>query len=155
MKTFFFLALVTFAPGVFATGDIEAAKTSVLALMNAQRAGLGLNPLARSAALEAEIQTHTTDMAEGRIPFGHQNFSLRCQNAREVLGGGNSCGEIVAWGQKTPERVHLAWTNSPGHYNRMTDVRYTHAGLGYFVNDLGRPYWGVLFIKLKPNAVKP
>jgi len=152
-KTFFasLLALLLVTPLARAAevdpAAIEIAKIAVLDLINAQRATLGLNPLEREFALETEIQTHVDDMAEGRVAFGHLGFDGRCDRVRETIGNARSCGEIVAWGQKTPERVHLAWTNSPGHYARMTDVRYTHAGLGYFVNEAGRPYWGILFIR--------
>lgn len=128
---------------------IEANKVAVLDLINAQRVALGLNVLERELILEKQIQVHADDMGEGRIPFGHEGFSVRCQNAREVLKGSKYCGEIVAWGQKTPERVHLAWTNSPGHYARMTDVRYTHAGIGHYITADGKRYWGVLFLRYR------
>ena len=149
MSKIIFAALLCLSSLVHAVdqGELEAAKVSVLTLINAQRATLGLSSLEREMALENEIQIHADDMAAGRIPFGHEGFADRCANARAAMPGSRYCGEIVAWGQKTPERVHLAWTNSPGHYARMTDVRYTHAGFGYFINGQGRPYWGVLFLR--------
>ena len=126
MRALLILILVTSLSAL--ANDTE--KESVLTLINLQRASLGIAAVERDLQLEEVIQLYTEQMAHGVRPFGHGGFNGRCKKSREVVGGGNMCGEILAWGQKTPEQVHTGWTNSPGHYKNMIEPRYNLAGLG-------------------------
>lgn len=119
----------------------------VLALINAQRLQANLPPIATSQALIPLEQAHAEDMAHGRVGFGHDGFALRCHAARVELPGANNCGEIVAWGSKTPDAVVKAWMNSPHHHDAILDPTYNLAGVGISAREDGRRFWGVLFMK--------
>jgi uncharacterized protein YkwD len=116
-------------------------------LVNDHRISIGLRPLTHDQEVAKLAQTHSQDMASGKIAFGHGGFSERCSQARVALGGGNLCGENVAYGQKTPKSVFQSWMNSPGHRANIEQSRYTHSGLGYFQKASNTYYWTHLFIE--------
>lgn len=115
-------------------------------LVNKYRKSIGLKALKYSTTIEDEALDHSTDMANGSL-FGHGGWRGRCQRLRATLGS-NSCGEIVAMGQQTPEAVLKAWLNSPPHRQAIENPQWTHTGIGYAVNAKGRPYWTQMFLKL-------
>lgn len=125
----------------------EAEKEAVLTLINLQRASLGIGAVERDLQLEGVIQSYTEEMANGSRPFGHGGSGERCKKSRELVGGANLCGEIIAWGHKTPESVQAGWTNSLGHYKVMSNSRYNLAGVAIAVTKTGRIYWSVLFLE--------
>ena len=57
-----------------------------------------------------------------------------------------SCGENIAWGQKTPEQVMEGWMNSAGHRANILNASYTEIGVGFYQNASGVNYWSQLFI---------
>lgn len=142
----FLLSFNAFSQEVYGPENIEAYKNEVLALINQQRADLGAGPVERDLQIEEIMQAYNDRMAEGESGFGHHGFSNRCKQARLMVGG-NLCGEILAWGHKSAEKVHLGWTNSPGHYKNMIEKRFTRAGIAFTRNDKGRPYWSVFFLE--------
>ena len=118
-------------------------------LLNDHRTKLGLRPLIHDRDLAQLSTDHSTDMANGTVPFGHSGFSLRCQESRSFLGGGNLCAENVAMGQKTPQGVFYAWLSSSGHRANMEQSRSTHTGFGFKQNQKGTYYWTQIFIELE------
>ena len=126
---------------------VEQLKVEVMELINARRVSLGLTPVERDMAIEAVIQDHNDDMASGRRRFSHDGLSNRCKKIREELAGGNLCGEILAWGHRSPEAVHVGWISSPGHNRAMIEPRYNRAGFAYTKNAKSRQYWSVLFLE--------
>lgn len=125
----------------------EAYKVQVLNLINSYRDSKGVVRLLRTLALENQVQAHTHDMSDRQVAFGHSGMSGRCERSREELGGGNSCGEIVAWGQSTPQEVFDAWIASPQHRERIVQGNYNRAGVGFSLDDNGYAYWGILFLE--------
>lgn len=133
--------------GQVEAAQVSEAKASLLQLVNAHRQALGLSQLLNTSALENQIQIHTDDMAFERADFGHEGMSSRCREARADLGGGNSCGEIVARGQRTVQAAFDAWLNSAGHKARLEDSRYNRVGIGLTVDAREKPYWGMIFLQ--------
>lgn len=117
-------------------------------LINNHRASIGLRALIANDDMDAIAKTHSVNMANGSVAFGHDGFSARCSAARTALGGGNWCGENVAWGQKTPQAAFTAWMGSPGHKANIESTRATHSGFGFALNSSGRYYWTQIFTQL-------
>lgn len=123
--------------------------TEFMALVNNHRKSLGLNPVIHNEALGIIAKTHSTDMAEGTVAFGHTGFSARCTEGKTVLGGGNLCAENVAMGQKSAQAVFTSWMNSAGHRANIEQSRVTHTGFGYKLSQTGTYYWTQIFIELE------
>jgi uncharacterized protein YkwD len=117
-------------------------------LINNHRVSIGLTPLIHDEGLAEIVLKHSQDMASGAVAFGHGGFSERCSASRSFLGGGNWCGENVAYGQKTPLAAYTAWMNSAGHKANIEQSRATHTGFAYAKNSSGTYYWTQIFIEL-------
>lgn len=128
-----------------ASNNDRSITAELMSLVNDHRRRLGLSPIQHSDPLAVIARTHSQNMAAGRISFGHSGFSERCSKAREVLGGGNLCGENVAKGQKTAQAVFDSWLSSSGHRANIEGSRFTHSGLGYEQSSSGTFYWTHLF----------
>lgn len=130
-------------------GDTTSAtKTEAfMKLINDHRISIGVQPLVHEDELADISTTHSTNMATGVTPFGHDGFSSRCAEGRAILGGGNLCGENVAMGQKTVLAAFTAWMNSPGHRANIEQPRVTRTGFGYAQNSNGTYYWTQIFIE--------
>lgn len=134
------------------TKDEEASASTItgqyVELINNYRISLGLNPLTFEKDMSALATTHSQNMATGPVSFGHTGFSDRCSKSREIMGGGNLCGEIVAQGQTTPQAAFQSWMGSSGHRAKIEEPRYTHTGFGYFKNAKGVMYWTQVFLEV-------
>ena len=117
-------------------------------LVNQHREKRGLQTLDYSPGMSAIIEKHAKNMALGKVKFGHSGSAVRCDRAEKVLGGGNLCGEIVAWGQKDAKKAFQAWLNSPGHRAIIENGRYNQTGFGFYKNKAGRIYWAQIFLEL-------
>lgn len=118
-------------------------------LVNSYRESIGLKALILETDLSAVATTHSGNMAVGSVAFGHTGFTERCNKAREIMGSGNLCGEIVAQGQSTAEKVFASWMGSAGHRAKLEEGRYTHTGFGYFKSASGSLYWTQIFLEVK------
>ncbi len=117
-------------------------------LVNQHRISIGVRPLQLNSGLSQIASQHSLDMANHTVSFGHDGFSLRCADARNVLGGGNLCAENVAMGQSSVQSVFNAWMNSPGHRANIEQARATHTGFGFEQSSGGTYYWTQIFIEL-------
>ena len=54
-----------------------------------------------------------------------------------------SCGENIAWGQRTAAEVMNAWMNSEGHKKNILNSAYVYIGVGRYQD--GRIYWTQIF----------
>lgn len=129
------------------------AQTSVesdfMAMLNAERATLGKNPLSINSCLSTAAYLHSQDMAEQGY-FSHTSLDGRTFDQRIIAAGYTdyvSLGENIAYAYGAPDaaRVYGMWKNSTGHYaNMMGD--FSDAGLGvyskngytYYTLDLGK-----------------
>lgn len=116
----------------------------VVALVNAERAKVGLNAL----TLDTEIASAALIRAkETEISFSHtrpdgRGFSTVLSDNGITFRG---AGENIAWGQRSPEEVMNAWMNSDGHRANILNPNFTKIGVGYYQNSAGRNYWTQLF----------
>jgi hypothetical protein len=121
--------------------DDEAA---LLALINDYRMENGLSPLGVSPTLTAAARWMSEDMATNGYQGEHLDSLGRTPRERMTAFGypGSGWGEVIAWGQTTPEQTFAAWRNSPGHNYVMLQPYFAVAGVGNTSNPW---YWTVDF----------
>ena len=142
----------------------DGLKSNLLNLVNNHRANLGMGKLILAQPLTSEILKHTDNMANGLLPLGHMGMSARCSNAKNDMGGGNLCGEIVAQSSEgatandvfyhvhqysTLKSIFSQWMNSYGHRAKIEDPRYNRVGIGMSLDNDNDLYSGMLFLEFE------
>ena len=128
---------------------INQLEQEVLRLINRHRLHLGLGELLVQRDLQQVARVHSRRMAEGLIPFGHQNFEERAKQ----LGQNLHClrlAENVAEGQNDAETVLEAWLNSPPHRANI-EGDFDWSGLGIWLDAKQRPYYTQIFARSAPQ----
>jgi uncharacterized protein YkwD len=125
---------------------VSAAPTAadqVVALVNAERAAAGCQPLAVSDALTTAAQGHSDDMSANDY-FSHTSLDGATASDRAEAAGfsGTALGENIAAGQRSPQDVMSAWMGSEGHRANILNCGYTVIGVG--LNQDGW-YWTQMF----------
>ena len=130
--------------------DYEAIDTAnqkkILIYVNEYRSKHGLPPLRMNKWISQEAKKHSQDMANHRIPFGHQYFSKRIQR---VFGKIKQCrggAENVAYNYKDAKIVVQQWLTSPGH-RRNIEGRYDLTGIGLARDKQGKLYFTQMFVR--------
>lgn len=125
-------------------------EAEVIALMNAERAAVGLGPLVEQSQLTAAARQHSTDMACNQF-FDHVSPSTGTVIDRvSELGYSYSfIGENIAAGHLTPEEVVAAWMDSSSHRENILNPEYTQVGVGfiYYSNSEYGTYWTAVYGK--------
>lgn len=128
------------------TPDSEALSFAeqVVALVNAERAKVGVGALTLDKEIEAAALVRAKEI---ETSFSHarpdgRSFSTALTDAGITFRG---AGENIAWGQRSPEEVVNAWMNSEGHRANILNAKFTKIGVGYYRNSAGRNYWTQLF----------
>ncbi|MGD8604842.1 MAG: CAP domain-containing protein [Anaerolineales bacterium] len=106
----------------------------ILDLINAERAGQGLPPLAFDGRLGQASRLHSQDMADNNF-FSHTGSDGSTFDERISAAGYTwySAAENIAAGYPDAASVVQGWMNSPGHRaNILGD--YEHIGVGYAYN---------------------
>lgn len=113
-------------------------ETTLIALINQERANQGIAPLTTSSQLTAAARQHSRDMAcndffshtgsDGSSPFDRMawsgfSFTAAAENIYAGSGSYNS-----------PHQAFNGWMNSSGHRTNMLNPTYTHVGIGYIYN---------------------
>lgn len=112
----------------------------VAALVNQERAKVGLSPLTLDAELSANAMVRAQEIVtkfDHTRPDGSKFYSAITIPWKTV-------GENIAWGQKTPEAVMNSWMNSDGHRANILKSAYQKIGVGVYETN-GRLYWVQLF----------
>jgi hypothetical protein len=132
-------------PGARAqTPPLTDDEATLLALINDYRMENGLSPLGVSPTLTAAARWMSEDMATNGYGGQHLDSLGRTPRERMTAFGyvGSGWGEVIAWGQHTPEQTFEAWRNSPGHNEVMLQPYFAVAGVGNTANPW---YWTVDF----------
>lgn len=120
--------------------------SEVLRLTNAERAKAGLKALVLGPKTTAVAQGWADSMARtGVMSHGDTGSRLRPL-------GGQSWGENVAEGYKTPAAVMTGWMNSPGHRANILNGKFTTLGVGLAYSGSGRAYWVQDFLQLAAGS---
>ncbi len=122
-------------------------ESAILLHVNAQRASAGLPPMQMLPALNAAAASHSQSMANGSVPFGHDNFQSRLQAAAQQAGVQHRGGaENVAYRyDRDAAAVVQQWMNSPGHRRNILG-NYTMIGIGTATGRDGTVYYTQMFL---------
>jgi len=105
----------------------------VFKLINQHRVSIGLDALKNNSYMHDLARQHSTNMADGTIPFGHDGFSDRFAAMVQQIDQVNSAGENVAY---TTSQTGIAkqfvtmWLNSAGHRANIENGNYARSGIG-------------------------
>ncbi len=109
----------------------------LLSLVNKAREKEGVGKLSWSGELERAAKIRAKELATSYShtrPDGSLCFTV----------SSSAFAENIAWGQTSVNSVNTSWTNSPGHYQNMTDESYESMGAAGYVKN-GKYYWVELF----------
>jgi uncharacterized protein YkwD len=122
---------------------VRSHELSLLAQVNAQRAGAGLGPLAWCAALGRSATAHSQDQAahNNMSHVGSDGSDVGTRVFRANYRGWTALGENVAKGYPTESAVLYAWMNSDGHRANILSPHFTHMGSGIASSWNGTRYW--------------
>ena len=134
-----FVTLVSFFP----TNEANLID-DVLNQTNKFRRSKGLPALIINEDLSVIAQKHSTNMAKGRVGFGHSGISQREAQAKRKISPLYSFAENVAYGPTTGKQVVTMWKNSSAHRRNMLG-RYKYIGIGIAKDRRGRIYYTQVF----------
>jgi len=138
-----FTLLISFSS--FAPDNANASLLQdVYSLTNQFRKSKGMPALIIRDDLNDIAQKHSSDMAKGRVGFGHGGFAKRNSQAKGKIKTINSFAENVAYGAKTGREVVTMWKNSSGHRKNMLG-RYKYIGIGIEKDRQGRIFYTQVF----------
>ncbi|MDI1288770.1 MAG: CAP domain-containing protein [bacterium] len=119
-------------------------RVRMLALVNAERAKVGVAPLVLCAALNRASQKYAKQMSltghfDHIAPDGTDPADRGTAEGYQI----QSYGENIAAGQTNVRRVMNGWVHSPGHYANIISDHFTHLGLGHALSAKTRysQYW--------------
>lgn len=119
--------------------DAELAQ-EVHKLINEYRVGEGLPALKYDATVAAEALTHSRNMANKSVAFGHDGFEERSERLSKKLSGVGATAENVAYVGRDAERVVKMWLNSAGHKKNIIG-NYNYTGIGIAESKDGTVYY--------------
>ena len=139
---------VGFAGAVVEVQDHMA--TEILSHLNRYRASHGLKPLLMNATVSQEARTHSQEMANHAVPFGHDGFQKRLSHLVHTVPDANAGAENVAYNYKTAKIVADGWINSPGHRRNILG-NYNLTGIGIVRDRAGKLYYTQMFLHTDPR----
>ncbi len=128
------------------TDGAPAFAVEMLNLLNAERAKVGVGPLALCAKLSSAASKFANVMAAQDYYNENHVGPDGSKPQDRVLAEGyrwTQVGENEAAGQQSVAEVMAAWVKSPLHYANITDKDYTHVGFGHGQSDASTygHYW--------------
>ena len=142
---YFFLAIILLTTCQKEAIEQTSYDLELLNSINAHRIGLGMLPFESSGFIWQIARDHSSAMADGSVPFGHDGFTERSKQIEDEFGLGNTA-ENVAWGQGTAEEVVNGWLASTGHKANI-EGDYTLTGLSAVRSKDGKWYYTQIFYK--------
>lgn len=129
--------------------NAEAMASEVIRLTNIERAKAGRSALIYNAGLQKAAMIRAKEIS---VKFSHTRPNGEdSSTALYEVGVGNSSGENIAAGQKSPELVVKAWMNSQGHKLTLLDKENLYIGVGFYQDADGRYYWVQSFADGNPD----
>lgn len=116
----------------------------ILYFVNQFRQSQGEGPLTMNKDMVETAAIHSEAMAEGKVPFGHDNFDLRYKYVAAKLGGVDAFAENVAMGNLDARQVVDGWAHSPMHRKNMLG-NYNLTGIATAVSSNGQIYFTQIF----------
>eukprot|EP01029_Cantina_marsupialis_P005409 TRINITY_DN15856_c0_g4_i1.p1 TRINITY_DN15856_c0_g4~~TRINITY_DN15856_c0_g4_i1.p1 ORF type:complete len:389 (-),score=85.10 TRINITY_DN15856_c0_g4_i1:248-1414(-) len=124
--------------------DSDVIGKKALQLTNEYRKSKGLPPCLWDGGIAIISEKHSVDMAEGKVPFGHQGFNARVDKFPFVT---RTAAENVAMNQGHGDPATCAvegWIKSKGHEKNLRS-RNDLCGIGVYRNAQGAYYLTQMF----------
>lgn len=140
------LFLVSSLEASIAYHELETMERQVLHMINDERAKEGLPALQEWKELTVCARTHSQNMAQKSVEFGHDGFQDRADEMQEVAFW-TKFGENVAFSYNVKDPLKTAvkgWMKSPGHRKNILGD-YEETGVGIAFSDDGEFYITQLF----------
>lgn len=125
---------------------IVAMETDVLTMINKYRQAKGLPALVLNDIVSEVARTHSSNMANGKVAFGHDGFSTRSKTITSKIPGTMGVAENVAFGQRTAKEVVDDWIKSTGHRHNI-EGNYKETGIGIVADSKGVLYYTQMFTR--------
>jgi uncharacterized protein YkwD len=117
---------------------VERARTSILCLLNRERAHRGLPPLHDNARLDGVAQSHSNDMVRRHYfdhltPAGETPFARIIHAHYTAHSSSWWLGENIAWGAAglgQPMSIVRSWMHSPPHRENILSHHFRDIGIG-------------------------
>ena len=116
---------------------------------NKARSEAGAPALVPNTKLMAAAKYHANWMAANKKMSHEGNGTTPWQRISATGYQFTSAGENIAYGYRSPTSVMTGWLNSEGHRNNILNRNYTEVGLAVSVDQVGVPYWCVVFARPK------
>jgi uncharacterized protein YkwD len=113
------ILLALIVVGMNAAAQDSPFNEQILKYVNQFRADNGKAPLKMNPDMVETAGIHSTAMAKGTTPFGHDNFDLRYKYVAAKLGFIDAFAENVAMGMMNAQQVVDGWAHSPEHRKNM------------------------------------
>lgn len=126
--------------------DNQSIEHAVLVHINEYRQKHGLAPLKMDERISKEARHHSLDMANHKMPFGHNYFLKRISVLHTQIKNSGAGAENVAYNYKDGQDVVKNWLTSPGH-KRNIDGNYNLTGIGVARDAQGKIYFTQIFLK--------
>ncbi len=123
-----------------------AMQKEILYYINKYRITHFMLPLKMDERITKEATLHSQDMAQHKLPFGHDKYELRMGRLFKAIKHSNGGAENVAFNYKTAEIVVKEWLNSPGHRQNIRGS-YNLTGIGIARDERGRIYYTQMFVR--------
>ncbi|AWN75005.1 CAP domain-containing protein [Legionella anisa] len=123
-----------------------AMQNAVLFYINEYRQKHGLSKLTMDNHMVIQARQHSQDMANHRMPFGHQDFGKRIAKLRSQIKNTGGAAENVAYNYKTAQIVVSQWVKSPGHRRNIVG-NYNLTGIGIARDKQGKLYYTQIFLQ--------
>jgi len=128
------------------TPSYSAIELEILKLVNEHRTTIKKSTLELNDIVSQEAKTHTSNMANGSVAFGHDGFSERISRIKAALAGNGAGGENVASGYTSAKAVMDGWLNSAGHKANI-EGDYNLIGIAAVQDKSGGYYYTQIFYK--------
>lgn len=99
----------------------------ILRLVNEHRAGLGLAALIWNDSIAEVARGHSQDMADGKVPFGHDGFNDRVALLGSILGC-SVVAEVIAYSDSAANAVAALIASNDHRY--ILEGDYALSGVG-------------------------
>jgi uncharacterized protein YkwD len=137
-----------------------AAESSLIGMINADRAGVGLAPLSVDPRLTAVARERSASRAAAGQLSHVQSDGRTMVDLIQAAGiTWYAAGETIGWNNyptlaDSTQVVNQDWMNSPEHAAIILSRTYNYFGLGLAMSSTGDRYWTALFLR-GPDVTPP
>jgi uncharacterized protein YkwD len=110
----------------------------ILLLVNEHRAGLNLAALVWNDDIAEVARSHSQDMADGKVAFGHDGFYDRVALLGSILGC-SVVGEVIAYSDSAANAVNALIASNDHRY--ILEGDYTLSGVGVVKEASGQAFY--------------